>query len=42
VPRLNSWDLNKFKSEYPELMEKVKELKLALRSQIERAKRARG
>jgi phosphatidylserine/phosphatidylglycerophosphate/cardiolipin synthase-like enzyme len=37
VPRLNSWDLNKFKSEYPELMEKVKELKLALRSQIERA-----
>jgi len=38
VPRLNNWALQWFKSEYPELMEKVMERKLTLRSQI----RARG
>jgi hypothetical protein len=37
-----SWALKWFKSEYPELVEKVMERKLALRSQIERAERARG
>ncbi len=43
APNTRGWDLNKYRTkEYPELLETAKQLKAALRSQIERAKRASG